>query len=348
MNAFSMLGAFGAVEITFTVIGAILLIAIILLLVIVPVKAYFTSLISKAHISMAKLTSLKNCKIDPMTLVEAYILAKKSGVTIKVDEIESVILAGGNAKNVVSAMKLAKEAQITLPFSLASALEIRTKDSLEIVKSAVELASQNVENIKGITKDNYELTVEVNLILKLQIHKYLFGLSTDKIKSFVIENVIKKIPQFEKNQIFNDPQILVRDVNFAEASHDSAYIIQDARVANVSIVRDINLEMEVKKAEKERVYAQMQADRMKNAEEMKELRARTQTEETKASLLEAEAQIPNAISQAIKEGRFSVMDYYKLMNLQADTALRRSIISNSDDDTDDSDSDDDDIFGDDE
>ena len=85
MNAFSMLGAFGAVEITFTVIGAILLIAIILLLVIVPVKAYFTSLISKAHISMAKLTSLKNCKIDPMTLVEAYILAKKSGVAIKVD-----------------------------------------------------------------------------------------------------------------------------------------------------------------------------------------------------------------------------------------------------------------------
>ena len=36
-----------------------------------------------------------------------------------------------------------------------------------------------------------------------------------------------------------------------------------------------------------------------------------------------------AISQAIKEGRFSVMDYYKLMNLQADTALRRAIISDN-------------------
>ena len=67
----SMLGAFGAVEIAFTVIGAILLIAIILLLIIVPVKAYVTALISKAHISMAKLTSLKKCKIDPMILVEA-------------------------------------------------------------------------------------------------------------------------------------------------------------------------------------------------------------------------------------------------------------------------------------
>ena len=42
-----------------------------------------------------------------------------------------------------------------------------------------------------------------------------------------------------------------------------------------------------------------------------------------------------AISQAIKEGRFSVMDYYKLMNLQADTAMRRAIINNKSDDDDD-------------
>ena len=346
MSSLSLLAQFGAVEIAFTVVGALALIAIILLLIIVPVKAYFTALISKAHISMAKLTSLKNCKIDPMILVEAYILAKKLGVAITADQIESVILSGGNAKDVVSAMKLAKEAQITLPFSLASALEIRTKNSLEIVKSAVEFVSSDVSNIKGISKDNFEISVDIILSLKLQIHRYLFGLSTDKIKSFVIENVIKKIPQFDKNEIFSNPQILIENVNFAEAGHDCAYIIQDARVSNVSIVRNINLDVEVKKAEKERVYAQMQADRFKNAEEMKELRARTKTEETKTALLEAEAQIPAAISQAIKEGRFSVMDYYKLMNLQADTALRRSIISNDKNDTDSTD-DGDDIFGDD-
>ena len=85
---------------------------------------------------------------------------------------------------------------------------------------------------------------------------------------------------------------------------------------------------------------------MKNAEEIKEIQSRTKTEQTKASLLEAESQVPLAISQAIKEGRFSVMDYYKLMNLQADTALRRSIVSGKDDSSDGSA--DDDIFGDDE
>ena len=56
---------------------------------------------------------------------------------------------------------------------------------------------------------------------------------------------------------------------------------------------------------------------------------RTKTEEMKSTVLQAEAEVPQAISQAIKEGRFSVMDYYKLMNLQADTALRRAIINDS-------------------
>ncbi|MBQ8792882.1 MAG: flotillin-like FloA family protein [Clostridia bacterium] len=71
----------------------------------------------------------------------------------------------------------------------------------------------------------------------------------------------------------------------------------------------------------------MEDEKRKNSEEIKELQMRTKTEEMKSAMLEAEAEVPKALSQAIKEGRFSVMDYYKLMNLQADTALRRSIIT---------------------
>ena len=128
----------------------------------------------------------------------------------------------------------------------------------------------------------------------------------------------------------NNPEILLDGIDLAKAAENTAYSLQEVMIANISIGRNFQMDLEIKKAEKERVFAQMQADRMKTVEEMKELRSRTKTEETKASLLEAEAQVPIAISQAIKEGRFSVMDYYKLMNLQADTALRRSIM-NSDD-----------------
>ena len=343
----SLLASFGAVEITFTIIGVIALLAIVLLLIIVPVKDYCTALFSKAHISMAKLVSFKNCKHDPMKLVEAYILSKKLGVELKIEQIEAVMLSGGNALGMIKAMSLAKEAGISLPFSLASALEIKTKDSLEIVKNAVEGRNEIINKINVITKDNIELILDLNLILKLNIPKYLFGLSVDKIKSFVIEEIIKRSRNFTKDEIMSSPHIICQ-INCEDAGKNSAYILKEVRVANISIGRNFSLEMEVKKAEKERVFAQMQADRLRNAEQMRELRSRTKTEETKASLLEAEAQVPIAISEAIKEGRFSVMDYYKLMNLQADTALRRSIVSGDKQEESETADDDDDDFGDDE
>ena len=48
-------------------------------------------------------------------------------------------------------------------------------------------------------------------------------------------------------------------------------------------------------------------------------------EENRAHVIEAEAQIPLAISQAFRDGRLGVMDYYNLRNLQADTDMRHSI-----------------------
>ena len=113
------------------------------------------------------------------------------------------------------------------------------------------------------------------------------------------------------------------------------YNVLEINISSIELGRDLNAEKELKSAEKEKVYASIEAERRKNAEEIKELRMRTKTEEMKSAVLEAEADVPRAISQAIKEGRFSVMDYYKLMNLQADTAMRRAIINNKSDDDDD-------------
>ena len=53
---------------------------------------------------------------------------------------------------------------------------------------------------------------------------------------------------------------------------------------------------------------------------------KVKTQAMKTAVLEAEAEVPKAIAEAIRDGRFSVMDYYKLMNLQADTAMRRALL----------------------
>jgi len=44
-----------------------------------------------------------------------------------------------------------------------------------------------------------------------------------------------------------------------------------------------------------------------------------------AKVGEAQAQVPLAMAEAFRSGRLGVMDYYKMENIQSDTAMRSSI-----------------------
>ena len=50
-----------------------------------------------------------------------------------------------------------------------------------------------------------------------------------------------------------------------------------------------------------------------------------QIEESRAKVVEAEAEVPRAIAQAFQEGVLGILDYYKLRNVQADTDMRVAI-----------------------
>ncbi|RKY03333.1 UPF0365 family protein, partial [Candidatus Poribacteria bacterium] len=65
---------------------------------------------------------------------------------------------------------------------------------------------------------------------------------------------------------------------------------------------------------------------MARAEEQ-EMRALTR--EMEAKIIEAEAEIPLAMAEAFRSGRLSIMDYYRLKNLMADTEMRRAIAESS-------------------
>ncbi|MGE9296865.1 MAG: flotillin-like FloA family protein, partial [Puniceicoccales bacterium] len=44
-----------------------------------------------------------------------------------------------------------------------------------------------------------------------------------------------------------------------------------------------------------------------------------------AKVVEAEAQVPLALAEALRSGNLGVMDHYRLQNIQADTEMRDSI-----------------------
>jgi uncharacterized protein YqfA (UPF0365 family) len=48
-------------------------------------------------------------------------------------------------------------------------------------------------------------------------------------------------------------------------------------------------------------------------------------EESRAAVVEAEAEIPRSIAKAFRTGQLGVLDYYKLKNVSADTEMRQAI-----------------------
>jgi len=48
-------------------------------------------------------------------------------------------------------------------------------------------------------------------------------------------------------------------------------------------------------------------------------------QESRAQLVNAEAEVPKAMADSFRSGKLGILDYYKLRNVQADTEMRSAI-----------------------
>ena len=322
---------FGTTEIVLvSVFGAIIL-ALTIYACFVPLKSWFTALFSGVYITSWRMISFKNKKLDIDKIIDALSISKKSKLGISLQDIVNIFISGGDGLEVIRAMKLATDAKIYLDLQLASAIELSSHRVVEIVNESINSQLIEVADIKAFTQDKIEIIASANVSIKLNLSKYLSGLGLDDLKSNIKAWILENIAKTNDHKIIlKEPnQALLSNLDLRVITKNSMFNVIDINISSISLGRDLNAEKEMQAVEKEKIYAQIEAERRRNAEEIKELQMRTKTEEMKSSVLQAEAEVPMAISQAIKEGRFSVMDYYKLMNLQADTALRRSIINES-------------------
>ena len=62
--------------------------------------------------------------------------------------------------------------------------------------------------------------------------------------------------------------------------------------------------------------------------EEQEMRAEVQKQ--RAKVVEAQALVPQAIAQALRDGNLGVLDYLKMQNLNSDTDMRQAISGKDD------------------
>jgi uncharacterized protein YqfA (UPF0365 family) len=78
-------------------------------------------------------------------------------------------------------------------------------------------------------------------------------------------------------------------------------------------------------AEADKRIAQAKAEERRAMAVAKEQEMKAYTQEMQARVVEAQAEVPQALATALREGKLGVMDYYNMNNIIADTQMRSNI-----------------------
>ena len=108
----SMLNASSTALYVWLGVLGVLVIAIAVFIGVVPISVWIRAMVSGAHISAIRLIGMKLRHIEVGMLVDCYINAKKAGVQLTIDDLETHFMAGGNVERVVDALITAHGAKI--------------------------------------------------------------------------------------------------------------------------------------------------------------------------------------------------------------------------------------------
>src|SRR6185436_762678 len=104
----------------------------------------------------------------------------------------------------------------------------------------------------------------------------------------------------------------------------TAFEILSIDIADVDVGSNIGAKLQTEQAVANKEIAQATAEGRRAMAVAAEQENRARVEEMRARVTQAEAEIPLAIAEAFRAGRLGVMDYYRLNNVKADTAMRES------------------------
>ncbi|MBQ3493948.1 MAG: flotillin-like protein FloA [Clostridia bacterium] len=304
----------------------VLLILLVVMFAVVPIKTWFVALVSGAHVSMVRLIGMKIRRIKVGPIIDAYIMARKAGIQIDVVELETHQLAGGDIQKVINALISAHSAKINLPIDLAKAIDLAGRDVNLAVRNSVTPKVIETDWISAIAKNGVELKVKVRITVRANIARLVGGAGDDTVLARVGEGIVTTVGSAETHtDVLENPDFISQKVLDKGLDTGTAYEILSIDIADIDVGKNIGADLLKDTAEAKKVIAQAEAEERRAMAAAHEQEMKAKTQEMKAMVLSAEAEVPKAMAEAIKNGKIGVMDYYKIQNLTADTAMRNSI-----------------------
>ncbi|MFA7420717.1 MAG: flotillin-like protein FloA [Melioribacteraceae bacterium] len=298
-----------------------------LILYFVPIGLFITAYFSGVKVKIFRdLIGMRLRKVSPQVIVRNLISATKAGITLTTSQLEAHYLAGGNVSNVVNALISANKANLDLQFEKASAIDLAGRDVLEAVKMSVNPKVIETPLVSGVAKDGIQLKAMARVTVRTNLERLVGGAGEATILARVGEGIVSTIGSSDSHkEVLENPDKISKVVLAKGLDAGSAFEILSIDIADVDVGSNIGAILQTNQAEADLKVARAKAEERRAAAVALEQEMSAEVARMKAKVVEAESEIPKAISEAFRNGKLGVMDYYNMKNIQADTDMRTSI-----------------------
>ncbi|HEV7178811.1 MAG TPA: flotillin-like protein FloA [Candidatus Baltobacteraceae bacterium] len=291
-----------------------------------PIGMWIRTVAAGVPLGIISLVRMRLIGIPPSIMVTNYVRARKAGLMLTVDQLQSHYLAGGNVENVTLAMIAAQRAQIPLEWQRAAAIDLAGRNVVEALQMSVNPKVIETPVFQGVAQNGIQLNVKARVTVRSNLDRYVGGAGEQTVIARVGEGVVAAVgAAIDHKEVLEYPDRISKAVLTKGLDAGTAFEIVSIDIADVDVGKNIGAELQTSQAEADRRIAQAKASERQYAAMASEQEQKAQTQAMRAKVVEAEASIPLAIAGAFQSGNLGVMDYYRLKNIQADTDMRGAI-----------------------
>lgn len=297
------------------------------------INLWVQALLSGAHVGLAELIGMWLRKVDPRIIVLARIRAVKAGLPVATSQLETHYLAGGHVNSVVNALIAAHRAKIQLPWDTACAIDLAGRDIVEAVQTSVNPKVIDVPNpaqgrttIDAVAQDGIQLKARARVTVRSNIARLVGGATEETIIARVGEGIVTTIGSSVSHKaVLENPDRISKTVLEKGLDAGTAFEILSIDIADIDVGDNIGAKLQADQAEADKRRFQAEAEKRRAMAVAQEQEFKAEIQKNQALVVLAEAEVPKAIAEAFRKGNLGIMDYYRLRNIQSDTAMRASI-----------------------
>ena len=308
------------------VFGVIAIIALWILFYFIPVGLWFSALVSGVRIPLIQLILMRWRKVPPTIIVRAMIEATKADIPLNRNALEAHFLAGGHVERVVHALVSASKANIDLTFNVATAIDLAGRDVFEAVQMSVNPKVINTPPVAAVAKDGIQLICKARVTVRANIKQLVGGAGEETVLARVGEGIVSSIGSAESHKsVLENPDKISKVVLAKGLDAGTAFEILSIDIADIDVGKNIGAALLMDQAEADKNIAQARAEERRAMAVAHEQENKALAQEMRARVIEAESEVPKAISEAFRSGNLGIMDYYRMKNIDSDTRMRDSI-----------------------